>query len=137
MATTFASTPPRCSGLSWSATAGRCSGSSSERAPSWWWPNARRGALRTGLRAMPEAALYLCYFGLGEPLVQTQVLPFLRELAADGMDVSLLTFEPGRASAESRRAEKASLAGEGIRWHALPHHRRPSLPATLSDVAAR
>ena len=26
-----------------------------------------------------SAALYICYFGLREPLVQTQVLPYLRE----------------------------------------------------------
>src|SRR5205085_11606858 len=41
-----------------------------------------------------SAALYICYFGLREPLVQTQVLPYLRELAARGHRMSLLTFEP-------------------------------------------
>ena len=39
--------------------------------------------------------LYLCYFGLREPLVQTQVVPYLREMRAAGIEVSLLTFEPG------------------------------------------
>ena len=28
--------------------------------------------------------LYICYFGLREPLVQTQVLPYLRELLREG-----------------------------------------------------
>ena len=38
--------------------------------------------------------LYLCYFGLREPLVQTQVLSYLRELTKlDGLKISLLTFE--------------------------------------------
>jgi len=30
--------------------------------------------------------LYLCYFGLREPLVQTQVLPYLRQLSRSGCD---------------------------------------------------
>jgi hypothetical protein len=34
--------------------------------------------------------LYLCYFGLREPLVQTQVRPYLRELARDGVEVYIL-----------------------------------------------
>ena len=34
--------------------------------------------------------LYICYFGLREPLVQTQVLPYLRELVRDGVGVYLL-----------------------------------------------
>ena len=42
-------------------------------------------------------SLYLCYFGLREPLVQTQVLPYLRQLSRSGIEVGLLTFEPNRA----------------------------------------
>jgi len=36
--------------------------------------------------------LYICYFGLREPLVQSQVIPYLVELAADRIDLTLLTF---------------------------------------------
>ena len=46
--------------------------------------------------------LYLCYFGLREPLVQTQVLPYLRQLSRGGIDVGLLTFEPNRRASCSR-----------------------------------
>src|SRR5688572_15673029 len=42
---------------------------------------------------MPKT-LYLCYFGVLEPLVQTQVLPYLREIRKGGTEVSILTFEP-------------------------------------------
>lgn len=88
---------------------------------------------------MPVSTLYLCYFGLREPLVQTQVLPYLRQLAAAGIKVSLLTFEPKRRGEgrddELARAEK-QLAAEGIRWFHLTYHKRPSLPATLYDVLA-
>ena len=81
--------------------------------------------------------LYLCYFGLREPLVQTQVLPYLRELSAGGVGVSLLTFEPDKRNAwTSEQVEewRARLQGQGIRWFSLPYHKRPSLPATVFDI---
>ncbi|HEX7175194.1 MAG TPA: glycosyltransferase, partial [Pyrinomonadaceae bacterium] len=85
------------------------------------------------------STLYLCYFGLREPLVQTQVLPYLRQLVAAGAVVHLLTFEPlmrERWTARELEEERARLTGEGIRWHARAYHKRPSLPATLYDVQA-
>src|SRR2546423_687283 len=88
---------------------------------------------------MSISTLYLCYFGLREPLVQTQVLPYLRRLAASGVDVSLLTFEPElkrRWTAEQIEEERRKLAREGIRWHRLTYHKRPSLPATAFDILA-
>ena len=81
--------------------------------------------------------LYLCYFGLREPLVQTQVLPYLREIMKDGVKVSLLTFEPDfkdKWTAEQINNEKKKLAAESIDWHCLAYHKRPSAPATLYDV---
>jgi glycosyltransferase involved in cell wall biosynthesis len=86
---------------------------------------------------MPTRTLYLCYFGLREPLVQTQVLPYLRKLVESGLRVSLLTFEPKlkeRWTREELEAERARLGGEGIRWHWRAYHKRPSLPATLYDI---
>jgi glycosyltransferase involved in cell wall biosynthesis len=80
-------------------------------------------------------ALYLCYFGLREPLVQTQVLPYLRELVRGGARMSLLTFEPesDRPWEEERRER---LRAEGIEWHVRRYHKRPTLPATLFDLFA-
>jgi glycosyltransferase involved in cell wall biosynthesis len=87
----------------------------------------------------PVSTLYICYFGLREPLVQTQVLPYLRELAAAGVEVYLLTFEPQMQrewDANTRNDEKARLVAQGIKWSALAYHKRPSAPATLYDIAA-
>ncbi|HEX5707255.1 MAG TPA: glycosyltransferase [Pyrinomonadaceae bacterium] len=83
--------------------------------------------------------LYLCYFGLREPLVQTQVLPYLRELARGGARVTLLTFEPSLEESwtpEQIADETARLARDGVRWERLAYHKRPSVPATLYDIAA-
>jgi glycosyltransferase involved in cell wall biosynthesis len=83
--------------------------------------------------------LYICYFGLREPLVQTQVLPYLRQLGRSGVKVSLLTFEPDLESAWSTSERKNwcdLLENDGIEWHTLGYHKRPSLLATLFDIVA-
>ena len=97
--------------------------------------------VRTQQTSQPMAAihsLYLSYFGLREPLVQTQVLPYLRQLAQAGIRISLLTFEPEKTKrwtdAEIEQAT-TQLANDNISWYQLAYHKRPSLPATLFDVA--
>jgi glycosyltransferase involved in cell wall biosynthesis len=88
---------------------------------------------------MSISTLYLCYFGVREPLVQTQVLPYLRYLAAAGVKVSLLTFEPQLKQAWSKEQleeKRTELAAAGIRWFQLLYHKRPSAPATLYDIMA-
>ena len=83
--------------------------------------------------------LYVCYFGLREPLVQTQVLPYIRQLQSDSVQVSLLTFEPRFKetwTADEIARQRAALATEGISWHFLKYHKWPSLPATSYDMAA-
>lgn len=82
-------------------------------------------------------SIYLCYFGLNEPLVQTQVIPYLLEIAEGGVKVSLLTYEvdPGRNwTAERIHGAKSKLAEKGIFWHCLTYHKWPSIPATLFDL---
>jgi glycosyltransferase involved in cell wall biosynthesis len=84
-------------------------------------------------------ALYLCYFGLREPLVQTQVLPYLRQLQKCNIKISLLTFEPSlkeKWNKDEISKQKRELADEGIDWYCLPYHKRPSVPATAFDIAS-
>ena len=89
------------------------------------------------IQIMAVKTLYICYFGVREPLVQTQVIPYLRELIKDGVQVSLLTFEPEFRktwSADEIATEKARLAETGIDWHCLGYHKRPSAIATACDI---
>lgn len=89
--------------------------------------------------ALPVRSLYLCYFGIREPLVQTQVLPYLRQLVAAGVEVILLTFEPDLRRGWTKQElseESMRLAAKGLQWFYLPYHKRPSLPATLYDILA-
>ena len=82
-------------------------------------------------------SIYLCYFGLREPLVQTQVLPYLRAITASGIEVTLLTFEPKDPRWTSPEVDEVTraLAQSGIIWHRRRYHKRPSVPATAVDVA--
>ncbi len=78
--------------------------------------------------------------------MQTQVLPYLRELVKDGHEITLLTFEPsgeegekGREGVEEKRRRgereiKRELSEQGIEWHWLRYHKRPSVPATAFDI---
>jgi glycosyltransferase involved in cell wall biosynthesis len=95
-----------------------------------------------GLEARLEGreVLFISYNGMLDPLGQTQVLPYLRELAKKGIRFTLLSFEragafepAGAAKCEELRRE---LKSQGIDWHWLRYHQRPSLPATIYDVLA-
>ena len=91
--------------------------------------------LACGLKSM--RTLYLCYFGLREPLVQTQVLPYLRELGRSRITAHLLTFEPGWPhswSDEERAGWRERLREDGVEWRALAYHEKPSALATLYDI---
>jgi glycosyltransferase involved in cell wall biosynthesis len=79
-----------------------------------------------------SGALYISYFGLREPLVQTQVVPYLRQLAKGGVRISLLTFERRPWSEEGATEQRVRLRAAGITWHALPYHKR--VPAKVYDI---
>lgn len=75
-----------------------------------------------------------------DPLGQTQVLPYLKQLAEVGVEFTLLSFERSIAYTEEGRQRCSRLDDElkhhGIDWHWLPYHKAPSLPATAYDAFA-
>jgi glycosyltransferase involved in cell wall biosynthesis len=94
-----------------------------------------------GLDALAgRRVLFVSYNGMLDPLGQTQVLPYLRELAKKGVQFTLLSFEKPRAFEPDGVAKSEDLRRElktqGIDWHWLRYHQRPSLPATMYDVLA-
>ncbi|HXD32578.1 MAG TPA: glycosyltransferase [Pyrinomonadaceae bacterium] len=82
--------------------------------------------------------LFVSYNGMLDPLGQSQVLPYLRELARRGVQFTLLSFERSSALAGDGLARieqlRAELLAQGIEWHWLRYHQTPSLPATMFDV---
>lgn len=82
------------------------------------------------------AVLYVSYDGMLEPLGQSQVIAYLEKLT-DRAEFHILSFEkPADWADETRRSAVARrLAEAGIGWHPLTYHKRPTLPATLFDIA--
>jgi glycosyltransferase involved in cell wall biosynthesis len=84
--------------------------------------------------------LFISYNGMLDPLGQSQVLPYLRELAKRGVRFTLLSFERPKAFTAEGVVHceqlREQLKTEGIEWHWLRYHQRPSIPATIYDVMA-
>jgi glycosyltransferase involved in cell wall biosynthesis len=84
--------------------------------------------------------LFISYNGMLDPLGQSQVLPYLRELARRGVRFTLLSFERTKAFEPQGLSQceqlREQLKAQGIEWHWLRYHQRPSIPATIYDVMA-
>jgi glycosyltransferase involved in cell wall biosynthesis len=82
--------------------------------------------------------LFISYNALIEPLGPTQILPYVCGLA-DTCEMVVLSFEKRVRSAEDDARDTGEidrmLAAREIRWIRLRYHKRPSLPATLFDIA--
>jgi glycosyltransferase involved in cell wall biosynthesis len=79
--------------------------------------------------------LYLTYDGLTDPLGQSQVLPYLKGLAARGYDITIISCEKSEAKATRGNAVATECRDAGIEWHALPYRKRPPIISTLIDLA--
>lgn len=80
--------------------------------------------------------LYIVYWGAGEPLGQSLVVPAVKRLATLGTDLTLVTFEKGVdfEDADYSASIRSDLQEAGVKWVRLRYHKRPRIPATLFDV---
>jgi glycosyltransferase involved in cell wall biosynthesis len=87
-----------------------------------------------------KRVLYISYNGMLDPLGQSQVIPYLKELSKLGVQFTLLSFEREQAYGVDGEQRCKTLNDEfsqfGIKWHRLRYHQRPSIPATAFDVVA-
>src|SRR5215813_12618500 len=95
---------------------------------------------RSAMGLEGRRVLFISYNGMLDPLGQSQVIPYLRELAKRGVRITLLSFERAKAFEPEGKAEceklSQKLESQGIEWHRLRYHQRPSVPATFYDVLA-
>lgn len=79
--------------------------------------------------------LYISYDGMLEPLGQSQVLAYLKHLAAD-WPIYLVSFEKADdwANVAERQALARDIAMSGIVWYPLRYHKRPTALATGWDI---
>ena len=82
-----------------------------------------------------NGVLYISYDGMLEPLGQSQVLAYLKRLAADQL-IHLISFEKADDWANVAERERLAhdIAASGIVWHPLHYHKRPTALATAWDI---
>lgn len=73
-------------------------------------------------------SLYISYNGITEPIVQSQVLPYLCGLSQKDIKFTLLTFE------KNKKYCTVVPNLDGIKWYRLKYHKKPSVPATVFDI---
>jgi glycosyltransferase involved in cell wall biosynthesis len=99
------------------------------------WCNERR----LGNRPVLDMArvLYLSQEGMAEPLGQSQVLSYLRGLAACGHQISLISYEQADVHRDKTRmrALRKGTESAGIHWYPLRYRNRPAGIATAQQIA--
>ncbi len=82
-----------------------------------------------------NGVLYISYDGMLEPLGQSQVLAYLKRLAAD-RPIHLISFEKADDWAKVAERERLArdIAASGIVWHPLRYHKQPAALATAWDI---
>lgn len=81
-------------------------------------------------------SLYITYDGLSDPLGQSQVIPYLNDLANKDIKIVILSYEKKEALKKTNLLFDIEqiLSKNGIEWNQLRYHRIPRLLATLYDV---
>jgi len=92
-----------------------------------------------GRNIRPRKALYISYNGLTEPIVRSQVIPYLAGLSKKGNRFCLITYEKKRLTRIEKDDLRADLkervgSASAIRWFPLRYHKRPTVPATVFDI---
>ncbi len=86
---------------------------------------------------MSAKVLYIVYWGAGEPLGQSLVIPSVKRLAQLGADLTLITFEKTADLDRENYSDRiqTDLESDAVKWLPLRYHRSPKIPATLFDIA--
>lgn len=77
--------------------------------------------------------LYLSYDGMTDPLGQSQVIPYLRELTRMGHRFTLISFEKPDRFKKNRDYVAGLMSSADIAWHPLIYTKFPPVLSTLYD----
>lgn len=80
-----------------------------------------------------KKVLYISYDGMTDPLGQSQVIPYLRELTKQGYQFTLLSVEKKERLKESGEQIRQLLTATGIEWHTLNFTTQPPFLSKLYD----
>jgi len=80
--------------------------------------------------------LYLSYDGLTDPLGNSQILPYLKELNSYGHSFQLITYDKKERTSDQKVIKNLRNLCDNyhIHWHSLAYHKKFSLFATAYDL---
>lgn len=78
--------------------------------------------------------LFISYDGMTDPLGQSQVIPYLKALAKNGYEITLLSFEKKNKLEKLSGTIQAILDEAGINWQPLIFTRQPPFLSKVYDV---
>ncbi|MEN9523575.1 MAG: hypothetical protein RL065_1952, partial [Bacteroidota bacterium] len=79
-------------------------------------------------------SLYLSYDGLTDPLGQSQVLPYLKELSAKGATIHIVSFEKPERYEKYKTVIQKIIAENNLNWYPQLYTKRPPVLSTLFDI---
>ena len=80
-----------------------------------------------------KKVLYLSYDGLTDPLGQSQVLPYLKQLAKHGYQFTIISFEKKERFAREGQSIQALVDESNIRWVPLRFTAKPPVLSKMYD----
>ena len=80
--------------------------------------------------------LYISYDGLTDPLGQSQVLPYLMNLAKQNYEIHILSTEKKENFLKNKSIIKELCDNSNIKWDWITYTKRPPILSTLKDVRA-
>jgi glycosyltransferase involved in cell wall biosynthesis len=78
--------------------------------------------------------LYISYDGMTDPLGQSQVIPYLRELTKLGYEFHILSAEKEDNFLKNQKHILSVLKDAGIYWHPIKYTKKPPVLSTIIDV---
>lgn len=86
------------------------------------------------MTAKKHKILYLSYDGMTDPLGQSQVLPYIRELSKHGYEFHLVSFEKHDKFIEHKRHIQLICDRAGIHWHPQDYAKEGGLRKTWRQI---
>ena len=83
---------------------------------------------------MSKKVLYISYDGMTDPLGQSQVLPYLRELSKNGYEFHLVSFEKHERFLDHKKHIQKICDDAGIFWHPQDYHIAGGLRRTFKQI---
>jgi glycosyltransferase involved in cell wall biosynthesis len=83
---------------------------------------------------MTKRTLYLSYDGLSDQLGQSQILPYLKGLAKEGFQITVISFEKKDAFEKNEKLIKKEISDYSIYWIPLSYTKFPPVLSTLWDL---